>query len=68
MAISNSKYGKLLGIHIGNKLTYKPHVKSLYKKVNQKLNAFATIAYSLKFEQRNLKLHEIGYGATCPVN
>ena len=50
MDISNSKYEKLLGIHIDNKLTFEPHVRSLCKKASQKLNAFARIAYSLKFE------------------
>ena len=29
MAISNSKCEKLLGIHIDNKLTFKPHIRSL---------------------------------------
>ena len=50
MATSSSKCGKLLGIHIDNKLTFEPHVRSLCKKASQKLNAFARIAYSLKFE------------------
>ena len=54
MATSSSKCGKLLGIHIDNKLTFEPHVRSLCKKASQKLNAFARIAYSLKFEQRKL--------------
>ena len=54
MDISSSKCEKLLGIHINNKLTFEPHVRSLCKKASQKLNAFARIAYSLKFEQRKL--------------
>ena len=57
MAISNSKYEKLLGIHIDNKLTFEPHVRSLCKKASQKLNAFARIAFSLKFDQRNILLN-----------
>ena len=57
MAISNSKYEKLLGIHIDNKLTFEPHVRSLCKKASQKLNAFARIAFSLKFDQRKLLLN-----------
>ena len=52
IAISNSKCEKLLGIHFDNKLIFEPHVRSLCKKASQKLNPFARIAYSLKFEQR----------------
>ena len=46
MAISNSKCKKLLAIHINNKLTYEPYVRSLWKKASQKLNASARIASS----------------------
>ena len=56
-AISSSKCEELLGIHIDNKLIFEPHVRSLCRKANQKLNAFARIAYSLKFEQRKLILN-----------
>ena len=52
IAISNSKCKKLLGIHIDSKLTFEHHIRSLCKKPSQKLNAFARIAYSLKFDQR----------------
>lgn len=54
MAISDSKYEKLLGIHIDSKLTLDPHVRSLCKKVSQKLNVFGRIGYYLKFDQRKL--------------
>ena len=57
IAISNSKCEKFLGIHFDNKLTFEPHARSLCKKVSQKLNAFAKIAYYLKFEQRKLLLN-----------
>ena len=57
MAVSNSKCEKLLGIHIDNKLTFEPYVRSLCKKINQKLNTFARIACSLKFDQRKLLLN-----------
>ena len=57
MAISNSKYEKRLGIHIDNKLTFEPHVRSLCKEASQKLNAFARIGCSLKFDQRKLRLN-----------
>ena len=54
MAISDSKYEKLLGIHIDSKLTLDPHVRYLCKKVSQKLNVFGRIGYYLKFDQRKL--------------
>ena len=57
MAISNSKCEKLRVIHIDKKLTFEPNVRSLYKKASQKLNAFARIACSLKFDQRKLHLN-----------
>ena len=57
MAVSNSKCDKLLGIHIDNKLTFEPHIRSLSKKASPKLNAVATISCSLKFDQRKLLLN-----------
>ena len=57
MAISNSIYEKLLGIHIDNKLTLEPQVRSLCKKASQKLNAFARISFSLKLDKRKLLLN-----------
>ena len=54
IAIFISKCEKLVGIHFDNKLTFEPHARSLSKKTSQKLNAFARISYSLKFEQRKL--------------
>ena len=57
MAISNSKYEKLLGIHIDNKLKFEPYVRSLCKKASRKLNGFARIAFSLKFDQRKILLN-----------
>ena len=56
LALSISKCEKLLVIHIDKKLTFKPHVRSLYNNSSQKLNAFARIACSLEFEQRKLLL------------
>ena len=57
MAISNSKFGKLLCIHIDNKLKTEPHVRSQCKKASQILSAFVRIAHSLKYEQRKLLLN-----------
>ena len=54
MAISKSKYEKLLGFHIDSKLTFEPYVRSLCKKASQKLNDFARIVFSLKFDQRKI--------------
>ena len=54
MAISSSNCEKLLAIHIDNKLIFEPHTRSPCKKASQKLNAFARIAYYLKFEERKL--------------
>ena len=48
MVISNTKCEKLLGIHTD---TFEPNLRSLYKKASQKLNAFARIELSLKFDQ-----------------
>ena len=49
MIISKSKCEKLLGIKIDTKLIFDPRVRSICKKASQNLNAFATIAYFLKF-------------------
>ena len=54
MAISSSNCEKLLAIHVDNRLIFEPHTRSPCKKASQKLNAFARIAYYLKFEQRKL--------------
>lgn len=54
MGISDSKYEKLLGIHFDSKLTLDCHVRSLCKKVSQKLIVFGRIGYYLKFDQRKL--------------
>ena len=50
MIIANSKCEKLLSIHIDYKLTFEPHVRSLWRKTIQKLKAFARISCSLKFD------------------
>ena len=55
--ISNSKCSKLLEIKINSKLTFDSHVKTLYKKASQKLNALSRVAYQLYFNQRMLLLN-----------
>ena len=57
IAIFISKCETLLGIHIDNKLTFEPHVRSLCKKAGQKLNASARITCSLTFDQRKFLLN-----------
>ena len=48
---------KASGCPFDNKLTFEPHVRSLYKKTSKKLNAFGRFANSLKFEQIKLLLN-----------
>ena len=43
MSIENSKYQKLLGIEIDNKLNFNMHVVNLCKKVSRKIHALARI-------------------------
>ena len=54
--ISNSKWEKLLGTKIGCKLRFDSHVKSLCKKISQKLKELSRVAYQLGFNQRKLLL------------
>ena len=51
------KCEKILGIKIDNKSILMPHVRSLCKKTSQKLNAFARVECSLKFEQKKVLLY-----------
>ena len=60
-AITNNKcenlvYSCKMCIHIDNKLIFQSHVRSFCKKDSQKLNDFARIAHSLKFQQRTFFL------------
>ena len=55
--IASSCCKKLLGIKIYHKLSFEPHIESLYKKASQKLNSLARMASSLKFKQRRLLLN-----------
>ena len=42
--ISNEKIVKLLGVTVDNKLSFKPHLNLVYKKVNQKFHALARVS------------------------
>ena len=55
--VSNSKYGKLLGIKVDHELNFNQHVSSLCKKANQKLNTLSRLVSSLTFDQRRLILN-----------
>ena len=57
MAISSSKYESFWVSINDNKVTFELHVRSLCKKASQKLNAFARIAFSLKFDKWKLLLN-----------
>ena len=46
-----------VGVHIDNNPIFESHVRFLYKKASQNLDALARIAYSLKFGRRKLLLH-----------
>ena len=48
--IASSCCEKLLGIKIDHKLSFEPHVESLCKKTDQKINALARMTSSIKFK------------------
>ena len=48
--IASSCCEKLLGIKIDHKLSFEPHVESLFKKTDQKINALARMTSSIKFK------------------
>ena len=55
IAIKNVSEEKILGITIDNKLTFKSHLKNIYKKANQKLNALARITkFTSPFQMKTL--------------
>ena len=65
---TSSCYEKLLGIKIDQKISFEPHVESLYKKASQKYNAVARMASSSKFKQRKSLLNEFTTPHfSCPV-
>ena len=67
--IQSSKYEKVLGIKIDNKLTFDDHVSSICSKASQKLHALARAANFMTLMQRKIVmksfiLSQFGY---CPL-
>ena len=67
--IPNSKYEKLLGVTIDNKLTFNQHVTGLCKKASQKLHALARVSQYMNIEKRKVIMRafinaQFGY---CPL-
>ena len=58
VCINSSKCEKLLGVNIDSNLTFETHVKFLWKKASQKLNALLPVTWSLNFDQSKLLLNE----------
>ena len=54
--IWESQYEKLLGIKVDKDMTFDVHLKTLCKKVNQKVSALARIAGILPFQKRHILL------------
>ena len=42
--MKNRKEQKILGVTIDNKLTFKSHIKSLFKKVSQEIGALSRLS------------------------
>ena len=67
--ISNSKYEKLLGVTIDNKLNFNEHVSGLCKKASQKLHALARVSPYMNIIKRRTIMNafinsQFGY---CPL-
>ena len=48
--VSDSKYGKLLGVKVDDELNFNKRVSLLCKKAGQKLNALSRIASCMTFD------------------
>ena len=55
----SSSYEKLLGILIDRHLSFDKHIKSLYRKAGQRLNALARISNYLTHDQKRILLNSI---------
>ena len=67
--IWESQYEKLLGIMVDKNLSFESHLKTLCKKVNQKVSALARIAGILPFQKRHILLKTFieSQFAYCPL-
>ena len=54
MKLASSSYEKLLGILTDRDLSFDKHIKSLYKRAGQKLNALARTSNYLTHDQKRL--------------
>ena len=55
--IKNRTFDKLLGVKIGNKLSFDKRVKNIFKSVNSKLRALARTTPYMDIEKRNFLLN-----------
>ena len=67
--MASSSYEKLLGILTDRDLSFDEHIKSLYRKAGQKLNALARISNYLTPDQKRLLLNSIikSQFSYCPL-
>ena len=69
LVMKNSKEQKILGVTIDNKLTFKSHIKNLYKKASQKIGALSRLSNHLHDSQKRLILNSIvkSQFSYCPL-
>ena len=67
--INESSEEKLLGVTIDKKLSFKPHIKTLYKKASQKLHALSRISCYLSTEQlkKTMRAFILSQFSYCPL-
>ena len=60
---------KILGVTIDNKLTFKSHIKNLYKKASQKIGVLSRLSNHLNDSQKRLILNSIvkSQFSYCPL-
>ena len=69
LVMKNSKEQKILGVTIDNKLTFKSHIKNLYKKASQKIGALSRLSNHLNDYQERLILNSVvkSQFSYCPL-